>query len=297
MTSRGETVRHLYDQLRHLLIEGYYRPGERLSQERLIADLSAGRTPLREALRMLEADGLVHAETNRGITVSEAPLRAAEEYYAIRVLLEPPLLSVAMSTLTPSNLAEMERHLDAMGRSADRQKDFQKAHLKFHLVDVNRYGNKALQDIVVGLYQRIHRHQQVYMSRPRVPEDFLALDRMLLQAVRAGDGEWAKRTLQFHLLDAAIGLILDVEPDHRFGPLPAAVAASGMELVVRPDRRIARPAPLRWVDSSVVSVMPGLQTSNLCYEPMQDGRAQQRRAAPASGAPRHASVRARAPKR
>jgi hypothetical protein len=96
------------------------------------------------------------------------------------------------------------------------------------------------------------------MSRPRVPDDFISVDRALLEALERRDVDAVRGTLEFHLLDAALGLVLDVEPDHRFGPL--LVAARGIGLTLEPvvDGRIVRPALLLGRPAT-----PALTTSNL----------------------------------
>src|SRR5579871_4795611 len=89
---RGGRVAIAYDRLRELIIGGSYFPGQRLTQTELSEALGIGRTPLREALRMLEADGYLVSVANRGVTVSAVGLGSTEELYAVRLLVEPPLI-------------------------------------------------------------------------------------------------------------------------------------------------------------------------------------------------------------
>jgi DNA-binding GntR family transcriptional regulator len=258
----GNTVGTANERLRELILEGVYLPGQRLSQQELAERLQVGRTPLREALRLLEADGFVVSTANRGVAVAPAELGSAEELYAIRFLLEPPIVAALADEFTAEDLAEMEQHLHQMEASAERRRDFQRAHLDFHLVALRRYGEE-LSRLVLQLYRRVIWHQRVYMSRPRVPTDFVSVDRALLEALGSHRPEEVRAVLEFHLLDAALGVVLDVEPDHRFGPLLLAARGNGVEIDVVDGGFVRRPATLRRTARSSIP----LETSNLRYEP------------------------------
>lgn len=261
---RGGGVALAYERLRELIVGGTYYPGQRLTQNELSDALGVGRTPLREALRMLQADGYLDAVANRGVTVSAVELGSAEELYAIRLLLEPPLIRSLVSELTGEELDEMEASLDAMVRSAARRSDFQAEHLRFHQVAVRHY-SPAIESLVMWLYRRIEWSQRVYMTQPRVTDDFVDLDRQLLEAMRAQDGALAKQLLEFHLIDAALGLILAVEPDHEFAPLPRAAEGIGIAVGFPPPGVSAR-VELAWREGRDAVV--GLATSNaVCVRP------------------------------
>ena len=261
---RGETVTNTYVQLRELIIEGAYSPGQRLGQEELSQRLGVGRTPLREALRMLEADGLVVSNANRGVVVASAPIAAAEELYAVRLLVEPPLLATLTGRFSDEDMHAMEEHLDQMEAASLRHRDFQSAHLEFHAVAVRRYP-PTVGELVMELHRRVFWHQRVYMSRPRVTEDFVSLDRAMLAALGRGDSEAAKQLLEFHLIDAALGLIVDVEPDHRFEALPGAAAGIGIDLELDEGGVLRGPASIMW--RRPCPELPELRTANLVYTP------------------------------
>lgn len=259
----GDTVDEVYRRLRDLIVEGVYRPGERLPHTALSERLSAGRTPIRQALHRLQADGLVIATPNRGVRVAPAALGSAEELYGVRVLVEPPLIAALAGRFTEEQLGEMRDELAAMEASTSRTPDFQRAHRDFHLVAVAAYSSPFVADLVLKVHSHLFRHQQLYMARPPVPDDFLRLDRELLDALEAGDGARARHLFEFHLIDAAVGLVLDVDPDHPFDFLFTAAGAQDIAIEACPDGRIQRPARLTW--RKPVG-LPQLVTSNLRYE-------------------------------
>jgi DNA-binding GntR family transcriptional regulator len=257
---RGDMVRSAYERLRDLILDGTYHPGHRLTQGELSEVLGVGRTPLREALRMLEADGFLVSIANRGVTVSQVELGATEELYALRLLVEPPLLLSLAGTFSDAEITQMESSLTELERHSDRSREFQEHHLAFHRVAVEKYG-PAIEAFVMQLYRRIVWAQRSYMSRPRTAVDFLCSDTALLEALRLGDGLAAKQLLEFHLIDAALGLILDVDPDHVFGPLLRAAEGIGVDIRTE-DGRVQPPTAISW-GSRTKPDMRSLESGNL----------------------------------
>jgi DNA-binding GntR family transcriptional regulator len=260
-TRPGNTVEGIYLTLRERIIDGVYTPGFRLSQGALAVELEVSRTPLREALHRLEADGLVVAEANRGMEVAPTSASDVEQYYALRLLVEPPTIAGIVGLLTDDDLARMDADLRVLETDGRRIRDFQEAHLRFHRTALGRYP-KAFAELTESLHMKIYRHQRLYLSHPEAPEDFTRLDRLLLEAMRDGDAEFARQTLEFHLLDAALGLVLDQDPDHEFHGLLIAARGLGIELGATADRRIERPAALRWLRPGVRGAL-NLSTSNI----------------------------------
>jgi DNA-binding GntR family transcriptional regulator len=77
-----------YQQIRQGIVEGVYRPGERIVEKRLADDLQLSRTPIREAIRMLQSEGLVHSMPNRGATVRALTAEDIGDLYEVRGRLE-----------------------------------------------------------------------------------------------------------------------------------------------------------------------------------------------------------------
>ncbi|MFF3574884.1 GntR family transcriptional regulator [Nocardia jiangxiensis] len=259
-TRAGTTVDSLYRTLRERIISGVYSPGHRLSQEQLAAELEVSRTPLREALQRLEADNLVVAHANRGVYVAPVVNSETEQNYALRLLVEPPTVGAIVTTLRDTDIEEMQTHLDAMREYRNHSRRFQEAHQLFHDVVVVRYPS-TFANLTRSLHTMIYRHQSVYLSHARTPDDFIDSDQFFLDAIRQRNAPSARRIMEFHLIDAAIGLVLDADPDHCFDSL--LLALRGREIVVEHDEQghIDRPAPIYWIDSD--PVLPEFTTSNL----------------------------------
>lgn len=263
---RGHLVDEIYDVLVERIVNGVYLPGRKLSQSELADELDVSRTPLREALNRMQQTGLVVATTNRGMEVSPVTLEETEQLYAMRLLIEPPVVAAITEQLSVTDLRKMAEALDQMQAAADRTKDFQDAHHRFHEVVLVHYPN-ALRDMIESIYLKVTRHQRIYFSRPRVPEEFCAIDRLLLDASLARDGLQTKHILEFHLIDAALGLMRDVTVE--FEPTALMLAARGVGIEIAFGQVVDGahwPARIRWPRGGLGD-LPSMKTTNLVYEP------------------------------
>ncbi|MEV7005039.1 GntR family transcriptional regulator [Streptosporangium sp. NPDC051022] len=244
-TSRraGDAVAQTHEQLRELILGGRLLPGQRLTQRELAELLDVGRTPLREALRMLEAEGFVTSRANYGITVAGLDLDEAEELYSALLLLQPPLLR----PVSEATLERMAALAEGLRTRPGQPRDFHQDHIDFHLLP-GEDGGPTLQRLVSGLYERLYRLHRFYYNRKKLPEYVLDLNDAFLAALRESDLRRARRVAELQLLTAAVGLITDVDPWHRFGPLARAAAGAGIELPLTGDGTLVTPVEVRWAE-------------------------------------------------
>ncbi|MEO5724830.1 MAG: GntR family transcriptional regulator, partial [Ilumatobacteraceae bacterium] len=112
--SDHSTTRAAYERIRQAIVEGHYRPGARLVEQRLADELNlASRTPVREALRMLESDGLVRTEPNRGAVVSSLSLAEISDLYELRSRLEGYAAELAAQRATETQLQLLDEAVAA----------------------------------------------------------------------------------------------------------------------------------------------------------------------------------------
>ncbi len=232
----GNVVEAVADSLREQIVSGALAPGMRLSQADVARELQVSRTPLREALHKLEAEGLVVTQANRGMSVAPAPLYQVEDAYCLRLLAEPPMVRAIVSSIEDEALADMAQRLEDMERGQVSTRDFQDAHFAFHDIITGKYP-KAVSRLVSAQMMMIQRHQRLYFARPRALSDFTDVDRAFLRAVSTRRGPAAARMMEFHLLDAAIGMIHEVQSDYDFDPLLVTCDALDIDLVHRRDGR------------------------------------------------------------
>lgn len=104
-----------YQQIRTAIIEGRYEPGMRLVEQRIAEEFDLSRTPVREALRTLEAEGLVRIEPNRGATVRTVEVDDVVDLYALRARLEGYAAELAAQRHEPEDLDEIDAGIEAFG--------------------------------------------------------------------------------------------------------------------------------------------------------------------------------------
>jgi DNA-binding GntR family transcriptional regulator len=263
----GTTVEDLYQTMREHIINGRYHPGFRLSQQALATELKVSRTPLREALSRLAAEGLVVGEANRGMEVAPVHNDHAEQSYGLRLLIEPPTIEAIVEDISEEDIDRMQQLLEQMEKAANsrRIQEFQQLHFQFHEAGL-RYYPDNFHELIKSLHTKIYRHQRLYFSRPDVPKSFILVDRAFCDAMRARDAATARQNMEFHLTDAALGLVLDIDPDHKFDSLLIALRGLGIKLEADETGRIHRPARILWTRKDAHQMAP-LSTNNLYCGP------------------------------
>ena len=118
-TARRDNVEQVYRRVREAILEGEIAPGAVMSQVALADELGVSRTPLREALRMLQSEGLVDAQANRRVTVKPISATDVEELVVMRVALETEAIRLSVDRLQPEDIAALEGRLAEMAHFAD----------------------------------------------------------------------------------------------------------------------------------------------------------------------------------
>jgi DNA-binding GntR family transcriptional regulator len=142
--------------IRDLIVAGELDPGKRLNQTELADRLQISLTPIREALRQLEAEGLVDASAHRGVRVSTADHSSLENVYVVRRLLEPYAAARATANLRPSDCraaADLLRRLERTGGKRD-ERGTRKANYDFHFLLYERCDLPLLVQQIRGLWAR-----------------------------------------------------------------------------------------------------------------------------------------------
>jgi DNA-binding GntR family transcriptional regulator len=199
---RATLTSRALDALRAAIVDGRLVAGERYSVAQLAERFGVSRTPVREALLVLERQGVVRFERNRGVRVLETTAHDLEEVFALRLLLEVPATRRACDLLEDTDLAALERELGAMDRlAAEGDEGAFMAHDKrFHEIVLERSGNRRLTAIVSQLRDHVRFRGASTVGRSRDMQAILAEHAVILEALRARDGAGAARAMRDHLL-------------------------------------------------------------------------------------------------
>src|SRR3712207_988797 len=123
----------IYRELRAAILRGSVAPGADLSQVKIAEDFGVSRGPVREALRLLEREGLVEAELNRRVRVTPLSPEDLEHLYALRIVNEAFGIRVSVPYLTEEELASLQADIDEMTASAGTDVGrWETVHRRFH---------------------------------------------------------------------------------------------------------------------------------------------------------------------
>jgi DNA-binding GntR family transcriptional regulator len=193
--TRSNLREQIQDVLLQRIVEGTYRPGERIVETRIAQELGVSQGPVREALRDLEQLGCVVHEPGRGCSVREFSAEEPLEALAARL---------AAERITRAEIAELERQLERM-RSAARRGDAHdqsQANASFHATIVRAARNATLE----RQWRMLEPYSRTYLTVSRPGIDLVHLsDRHepVLEALRRGDRDAAAEAMHEHLMGAA----------------------------------------------------------------------------------------------
>jgi DNA-binding GntR family transcriptional regulator len=191
-------VEHIYPQLRRAILHGGLRPGAPLIQEELADSFGVSRMPIRDALRMLCAEGLVEVLPYRGARVTLLTMEELEELYAMRIGLEGLAAHLAAAQMTAPVLEQMTdvlANLEALPRSTNLEA-FLTVEAEYHRVCYSAMPRPRLQHQVADLRERAERYLRVVFSRPDRLDHSVEHQRALFDACRRRDGPRAEAALQ-----------------------------------------------------------------------------------------------------
>lgn len=198
------------------ILRGTLKPGARLRQEEIAARFGASRLPVREALRMLEADGLVELTANRGGTVTRLSLEECGFLYGIRELVEPLVLGESIPHLAA---ADVERIQDLRQRaeSARSVEEFLAADRALHLATYAACPMESGRDLVRHLWNLTQGYRRAIWSVYGEERRWVIFSEheLLVDAVCRSDVETAKSLLATHIRRTKVELLRHPEALNR----------------------------------------------------------------------------------
>jgi DNA-binding GntR family transcriptional regulator len=200
-----------YVSIRDDILSGRIKPGERLREEELTRRIGVSRTPVREALRRLEADGFTIVQPNRGASVPIYSRRDIDEIYGLRALIEGHAARRAATRITPEQIDELARLNDAMrampppdapGDPSPRHLDRVTLNHAFHRIILEAADNRRLSAMVSQL-ARVALSARTF-ARYSAADEARAIENHdeLIRALRAGHPDWAEATMRSHVHNA-----------------------------------------------------------------------------------------------
>jgi DNA-binding GntR family transcriptional regulator len=232
---------YVHRTIRDAILDGTLEPGTTMSQVMLAHELGVSRTPLREALRMLQNEGLIESEPNRRVRVSEVSIADVEELYTMRVPLEVNALRLSMGDFTPEDIARLEGYMAEMAHFAA-EEDYGRWHVPhraFHQALTEKAGRRY-GALLMQLFDHAERYRRIHVGRS-FSERTAREHRAILDAVKSGDADAAAARLAQHLARSAFTVIDLIDSGYDPVALKKVLAdisaAVGEKIDVRPAQR------------------------------------------------------------
>ena len=211
----------VFERLRRLILEGEYGPNERLIEEQLAERLGVSRTPIRQALTMLEAEGLVEMAPHRGAMVCSFTIEDVWDIYDLRAVLEGHAARRAADRIDESGLARLRSSAENMenvlpGRFADHEEEIRylvATNQEFHGTIVAASRNRRLEKLLRRTVEVPLMFKAFYWYGPHERTISNHYHRQILEALAAGDGERAEIIMREHVYEGRDFVIRALEDD------------------------------------------------------------------------------------
>ena len=191
----------VYQALKTEIIKGSLRPGTKLLEGKIAKQMKVSRTPIREALRELAAEGFVKISPNQGVVVSNASVEDVQEVLQIRGVLEGLAARLATKMINEEEIKELEKYQKRMGyyTNKDDVLAFSEMDAEFHELILNICGNNRLIQIRKNLSDQAHRYRIRSLSVPGRLKYSLKEHQEIVEALKKKNPEQADRLSQKHI--------------------------------------------------------------------------------------------------
>jgi DNA-binding GntR family transcriptional regulator len=193
--------REVAAKIREMIHKGVLVRGQRIIEAEICEQIGVSRTPLREALRMLESEGLVELFPHKGVFIRQPSMDEIQEMFDVMGVLEGMCARLTAEKMTAAGWRKIERlhqKLEAHYAEGDREK-YIAVNNVFHALVQELAGNRVLDEVVANLRGKValYRHQQIYEAR-RFDES-IHEHREILDALRRREPDVAERRMKRHL--------------------------------------------------------------------------------------------------
>ncbi|WNO75797.1 GntR family transcriptional regulator [Streptomyces sp. AM8-1-1] len=207
LLGRTSTAERVADILRTRIAEGYFPPGERLSEDSIGKALGVSRNTLREAFRLLTHERLLVHELNRGVFVRMLAVQDVTDIYRTRLLVE---CAVVHGLGEPPYAVERLEAAVSGGERSERERDWKgvsTANIHFHRELVALAGSARTDELMRSVLAELRLAFHVVDDPRRLHQPYLVRNRAILDALQAGDRTSAERLLTDYLEDSRTQMV------------------------------------------------------------------------------------------
>lgn len=189
----------VFDSLREAILDGKLKPGQRLMEVQLADQLGVSRTPVREAIRKLELEGIVVMLPRKGAYVANMSLKDIMEVLEIRSSLEGLAAFLAAERINDEDLANLKRIAKELEQTELNIEDLLKKDVEFHECIFKATNNKRLHQLINSLWEQVYRFRLSYLSDYDALQSIVEEHKMIVEAIEKGDSELARKCATEHI--------------------------------------------------------------------------------------------------
>lgn len=197
---RGPLSSQVYETLKESIVKGDIKPGTRLTEKTIVEELGVSSTPVREAFRRLNSDGLIEMIPYKGVKVKSIDVAYLVEVYSCRAMFEKHSIKLAIENYTPKLVEDLRRILE-LSRIAKTQTEYVEYNTQFHNRILEQANNsrleeffKQLEDVI--LHNRLHSSYSEERKK-KINEEH----EEIINAIAQRDSESAETYMEKHIIN------------------------------------------------------------------------------------------------
>jgi DNA-binding GntR family transcriptional regulator len=190
-------TKYIYDSIRDDIINGRYKPDDKLIIGNIAEELKTSDIPVREALRKLESEKLVTFSPHIGVKVAKISYDEMKEIMDLRALLESHAVYLAAKQVTDDLIVKLKELLRSMKKCLDSNdyKAYGKLNREFHLDIYEICGNKTLYNLIKEMMEKTERSRAVFKIYPSRMQESYEEHRMIIEALEQKNAQEAKKII------------------------------------------------------------------------------------------------------
>ncbi|MBQ4536218.1 MAG: GntR family transcriptional regulator [Lachnospiraceae bacterium] len=205
----------VFNTLRQAILTGELKPGERLMEIHLANRLGVSRTPIREAIRKLELEGLVIMIPRRGAEVAQITEKSMNDVLEVRRAMDALCVELACERITAEELEKLRLACDVFAEAV-KTKDLKKiahADVELHDIIVQATGNQRLVQLVNNLSEQMYRYRFEYIKDCTQHEKLIDEHRIIYESMVKKDKETASEAAKMHIDNQKKAIIEQIRLD------------------------------------------------------------------------------------
>ncbi|MGN0161188.1 MAG: GntR family transcriptional regulator [Lachnospiraceae bacterium] len=199
----------VFNTLRQAILKGEMEPGERLMEIALANKLGVSRTPIREAIRKLELEGLVNMIPRKGAIVASISEKDMKDVLEVRITLEELAVTLAIQNMQTEDIETLKKAGKAFEDAVISRDivNIVEADVMFHDIIYNKTGNNRLIQIISNLREQMYRYRLEYIKDARTHSILISEHNDLVACMEKKDVDAAKKTIREHISNQERGIV------------------------------------------------------------------------------------------